>query len=152
MRQTIFILLCSIGLLCACDKMPANGELDGMWQLMEASEADGRGSYANATSKKADGIYWSFQLDLLMIHSQHEPLNGHTFDTSARFNKNGNKLNITATYVHFDNRDSLLADPACTELIPLGIYGNSGSYEIERINTKELILASEHNRLVFRKF
>lgn len=139
-------------MLCSCDKTPANGDLDGMWQLMEASEADGNGGYANAVSRKEDGIYWNFQLQLLMIHSQFEPLNGHTFDTAARFTRSGNKLDITATYVHFGDRDSLLADPACGELIPLGIHGNSASYTIDKINAKEMVLSSVHNRLVFRKF
>lgn len=152
MKHTILILLSIFCLLCSCDKTPANGDLDGMWQLMEASEADGNGGYANAVSRKADGIYWKFQLQLLMIHSQFEPLNGHTFDTAARFCRHDNKLDITATYVHFGDRDSLLTDPACTELIPLGIHGNSASYTIEKINGKEMVLSSGHNRLVFRKF
>lgn len=152
MKHYILILFSSFCMLCSCDKTPANGDLDGMWQLMEASEADGNGSYANAVSRKEDGIYWNFQLQLLMIHSQFEPLNGHTFDTAARFTRSGNKLDITATYVHFGDRDSLLADPACGELIPLGIHGNSASYTINKINAKEMVLSSVHNRLVFRKF
>lgn len=152
MKHPIFILFCFFCLLCSCEKTPANGDLDGMWQLMEASEADGRGGYTNAVSRKADGVYWNFQLQLLMIHTQFQPLNGHTFDTAARFIRNGNRLDITAAYVHFGDRDSLIADPSCTELIPLGIHGNSASYVIEGINGKEMVLSSVHNRLVFRKF
>lgn len=152
MKHAILLLATTLCLLSSCGKTPENGALDGMWQLMETSEARPDGTFAESVSRKAEGIYWSFQLELLMIHSQGSLLNGHTFDTAARFRFTGDKLDITQTYIHFDNRDSLLADPATLTLEPLGIRGNAASYDVERLDGKQMVLVSKDYRLVFRKF
>jgi len=152
MKQTFMLLAATLCLLLSCGKTPENGALDGMWQLMETSEVQADGTYAAPVSRKADGIYWNFQLQLLMIHSQNDLLNGHTFDTAARFRFTGSKLEITQTYIHFDNRDSLLTDPATQALEPLGIRGNAAAYDIEQLDGKRMVLVSKDFRLVFRKF
>ncbi len=140
--------------LTACEKTPVNGALDGMWQLMEVSEKSlaAESGWAQAKSTKGEGIYWNFQLDLLVIHSQHQPLNGYTFDTATRFRHEGGRLELTEMYVHYDNRDSLILDPATTIFEPLYIRSNRVSYSVEKLTSKQLILCSEYNRLVFRKF
>lgn len=133
--------------LMGCEKLPENGKLDGQWQLMEIQRQEQPTKYT-----KDDAIYWRFQLDMLMIHSRKELLNGATYDTSARFKYNGNQLDITKTYIHFINRDSLLTDPNTTALVPLGIDGNAESFTIEELNRKNMVLTTEKKRLVFRKF
>lgn len=140
--------------LTACEKTPVNGALDGMWQLMEVSEKDASAENGWAAPRlvKGGGIYWNFQLALLVIHSQHQPLNGYTFDTAARFRHEGGRLDITEMYVHYENRDSLIIDPTTTIFEPLYIRSNHASYVVERLTGKELILCSDYNRLLFRKF
>lgn len=140
--------------LTACEKTPVNGALDGMWQLMEVSAKDvaAEDGWAQPQSVKGEGIYWNVQLDLLVIHSQHAPLNGYTFDTAARFRHEGGRLDITEMYVHYENRDSLITDPATTIFEPLHIHSNRASYAVEKLTGKQLILCSDYNRLVFRKF
>lgn len=56
--------MCS--LLFACDKMPANGDLDGMWQIIEI-EHDGV-----KTNVKQNQVYMSIQLKLFMLGDKNE--------------------------------------------------------------------------------
>ncbi len=53
------LIMCST--LIACDKMPANGDLDGMWQVMQVEH--------NGVTKNvaADQLYMSIQLKLFML-------------------------------------------------------------------------------------
>ena len=150
---TTFLLLS----LCftACEKNPENGDLDGQWQLMEISlkEAPSDADYTFVKSCKEEKIYWRFQLDLLMIHSSVEPLNGYTFDTSARFIHQNNQLDITQTYIHMDTRgDSLITDPNTHILSGIGIDGNAEKFNVEKLNNKQMILSTNVKRLRFRKF
>lgn len=154
MKKIFLVAFVAVLAMTACEKTPVNGALDGMWQLMEVSEksATSESGWAEAKSTKGEGIYWNFQLDLLVIHSQHQPLNGYTFDTAARFRHEGGRLDVTEMYVHYDNRDSLITDPATTVFEPLYIRSNRASYTVEKLTDKQLILCSDFNRLVFRKF
>jgi hypothetical protein len=54
----IYLLLSTV---FSCDKLPMNGDLDGMWQLMSV-EMDGEVS--DVKSRKR---YWSFQLHLVQF-------------------------------------------------------------------------------------
>lgn len=154
MKKIFLVAFVAVLAMTACEKTPVNGALDGMWQLMEVSEksATSESGWAEAKSTKGEGIYWNFQLDLLVIHSQHQSLNGYTFDTAARFRHEGGRLEVTEMYVHYDNRDSLIVDPATTIFEPLYIRSNQSSYAVEKLTGKQLILCSDYNRLVFRKF
>ena len=87
MKHYIYIIMCVAMMLTSCDKWPENGKLDGMWQLTSIA-TDGE----EAVSTIGDGIYWKVQLDLIMIHTTHETLNGRTFDTSATFDYKGKSL------------------------------------------------------------
>ncbi len=149
----IHLILIFLTLTCAsCDKMPENGELDGQWQLMSMGTRNNADASPTYTDTKGQRIYWRFQLRLLMIHTAGAMLNGHTYDTACRFEKSGNTLAITQTYIHTLNRDSLITDPASTSLAPVGIRGNTETFSIEKLDGKQMILQSDHHRLVFRKF
>ena len=153
-KITYIILALATTVVVSCGKIPANGDLDGQWQLMEISTKANPSDtqYTVSTSKKADEIYWRFQLDLLNIHTCSGNLNGRTPDTSARFKHEGNRLDVTKTYIHFFSRDSLLKDPSTTILEPIGISGNAENFNVAHLSRKSMILVNDNKRLVFRKF
>lgn len=155
MKHLLTISLFSLaigGVWTSCDKLSDNGDLDGMWQLREMhtkASADEE-TYSQAADKRAEKIFWSFQLDLLSITSE-ASLNGYTGETVARFSYSGERLEITQTYIHYRDRDSLLTDPATTELQALGIRGNSASFAVRQLSKHSLILCSATDSLVFKK-
>ncbi len=156
MLRFIYLFGLLLGMLTACDKMPENGELDGMWHLQEMTDlTDGA---AEPHDVRAKQFYWSFQLNLLQIYSvtdvlyRNELTGEHTYRAYCRFSKTGTSLNVSEVYVHFDSRDSLLTDPASPLMHRYGIMGNADSFSIEQLNSKRMILVSDERRLVFRKF
>ena len=156
MKHILYIL--SFALLSlfylSCDKTPKNGALDGQWQLMEIAEkvSPTDMDYSRITNKKDERIYWAFQLDLLNIYTQSGKLNGYTAYSTARFQLANGRLRIAPTYIHFDNRDSLLTDPHTTALEPMGIEGNAADFKVETLNSKKMVLSSDKRSLTFRKF
>ena len=157
MKKIIYILfMIVITGWTSCEKFPDNGDLDGQWQLIETSfkETPSDPEYAITKSKKDDHIYWAFHQRLLMIRSSDTPLNGYTHDTSARFIHKDNKMDITETYIHWRGigKDSLLTDPNTRTLSDIGIDGNAEKFDVEKLNSKSMILTTPVKRLVFRKF
>lgn len=151
MKQILAILaVVAMTLMSSCDKLPENGALDGRWQLMER--------YTHATPEaldytvredmKAKRIYWAFQLKLLSIKTYTSSLN----EILARFRHTGSTLELPQIYIHLGARDSLLTDPATEALVPIGIHGNATTFDVIRLNGKQMILRSEQDSLVFRKF
>lgn len=156
MKRYLSCLLLSLICLTACDKLPENGDLDGMWQLVELSEAapDGSG-YGDARNMKSERIYWCVQLKLLSIlrrDGTQNPTNGETEETLCRFNHAGGTFSITEMYYHYRNHDELITDEHFEGLAFTGIHGNKADFRVERLNGKEMILCSDDSRLVFRKF
>ncbi|MBR1713267.1 MAG: lipocalin-like domain-containing protein [Alloprevotella sp.] len=141
-------LFLSLALLpAACDKTPENGLLDGMWQLTEQTPA----ATGQAVDKKPAGCYWSFQLNMMQIHTIHDPHNGVTFNTTGLFTRRADSLHFERLAVHRYNSDSIITDPASTTLDTVGIHGNRGDFFIEALTHSKLVLRSDFNRLVFRK-
>lgn len=138
--------------VASCSKLSTNGAIDGMWRLEEMYSKPHLASnnYSEYTDKRPDGIYWKFQLNLLSINST-AMLNGHTTETVARFNCDRNRLQVTKTYIHFRDRDSLLTDTTTTTLQAIGIRGNACNYDIKRLTSSSMILCSENDSLVFYK-
>jgi len=133
--------------IAACDKLPKNGDLDGMWQLTEMTPA----ATGMPADKKADAIYWSFQLNMMNIHTPNARHNGKTYNTMGLFERRGDSLHVNRVFVHYVNRDSLIADPASTTLDAVGIHGNSGHFYIEQLSSRHMTLSSDFCRLKFRK-
>lgn len=155
MKRFISLTLLAALTLClapSCSKMTDNGLIDGMWNLREihSKPTATAAHYSEATDCRGKNIYWRFQLDLLSITSS-DALNGHTGETTARFNFTGSRLDVTSTYIHYRDRDSLLVDPTTTELEALGIRGNATSYDVVKLNSHNMILCSATDSLVFHK-
>ena len=163
----VYIILCS-AIFYSCDKMPENGELDGMWQMLEeqhlSSTPDGGIVVDSVTNKKSEGVFWGFQLKLMSIRTPFNMYyhNGFSQLSLCRFVHEGKTLDITQMYIHLDSRDfgttqtvtrdSLVTDPATTAFSTVGIKGNKTRFIIERLDRHAMILRSDYNRLVFRKY
>ena len=156
MLKYFYIFTLALAILVGCDKLPENGDLDGMWHLQEVTDL--RSNELANQDVKAKQFYWSFQLDLLQIYSVKEVLYRNeltgefTHRAYCRFRKTGTQLEVNKIYVHFDTRDSLLTDSSTTLMERYGILGNADVFHIEHLGSKQMILVSDARRLVFRKF
>lgn len=140
------ITACLCLLFISCDKMPENGDLDGLWQLMEISDN------GNVRNTKADRLYCSFQLKLFMLGDPTEPR--HYF---GYFANNGNTIRFhNFTYrsnYSQDNQseDKLMNDDEDLQTIaPWGFYSTDCTYSIE-LSSKILILRHDNLTITYRK-
>lgn len=155
MRNILLILLTAlVGLFASCDKMPSDSDLNGRWQL----------TAINATAP-ATPTYWSFQLDLLSITTSETLHNGQTGETVGRFIVTPERLQITALYVHFRDRDELITPASDTpsetgnaspsaDLSSVGIIGHTADFAIETLSSSHLTLVDKNHpvwRLSFKK-
>lgn len=95
-KCNIFYCLASICLSCiwaSCDKLPANGKLDGFWQVTEVQFAR-NGIYDSVVPMKDRDVFWGIQLGLLNIQGID---NGETSQTLCRFSFTGDQLAITTS-------------------------------------------------------
>ena len=140
--------------LASCDKTPMNGDLDGMWRLteMHSKPTADAPTYSLQADLEAQRIFWNFQLHLLSIQNHDSLANSETNETVARFEHSGNRLHVTHTYIHHRAEDILITDPATTQLEHVGIRGCSSSFEVKCLTSKRMVLCSERDSLVFRKY
>ena len=147
-------LLRGAATLASCDKTPMNGDLDGMWRLteMHSKPTADAPTYSLQAVLEAQRIFWNFQLRLLSIQNHDGLANSETNETVARFEHSGNRLHVTHTYIHHRAEDILITDPATTQLEGVGIRGCSSSFEVKCLTSKRMVLCSERDSLVFRKY
>lgn len=147
-------LLLGATTLASCDKTPMNGDLDGMWRLteMHSKPTADAPTYSLQADLRAQRIFWNFQLRLLSIQNHDGLANSETNETVARFEHSGNRLHVTHTYIHRRAEDILITDPATTQLEHVGIRGCSSSFEVKCLTSKRMVLCSERDSLVFRKY
>ncbi len=137
-------------LTVACSKTWDDSTLAGQWRLMSVD-------YLNTTSASPDStldtsasdIYWSFQDDLLQITTPYVA-NGVTAETFARYHHDGDSLHILATYAHFRDRDSLLADTT-TALQALGLPAGRTSFHIDNSKSRHLTLRAKSLQIHLKK-
>ena len=146
----LLFLILSLG-FSNCDKLPKNGELDGMWQLMEI-QYNNNGSYDSIVNQKEKQIYLSIQLDLFAFKSYKTFYPPLTEETIGRFNHTNNKLKLYDFYKHYDDKDVSIDNVNTTILRPLGIDGNKADFTIEDLDSEKMILYSTYARIILRKF
>lgn len=153
----LYILLTISFLFVACDKLPEDGPLPGMWQLVSIELTDG--TIDNLLDKQ---VYWCERQDFIQFHS---PISPYT-RTYARLSRKDNTfLLYDFSYLANTNSD-LDVDPwvpveDATNLYFWGIIpkvdntynGNLiASYEIKKLSNTMMILVSDSSILTFRKF
>ena len=140
----IYLLLSTV---FSCDKLPMNGDLDGMWQLMFV-EKDGEVS--DVKSRKR---YWSFQLHLTQFsrsgdntntyfaHFKHKNDSLHIYDLcfpSENFTDSDDNVMFSESDVHILNH--------------WGIYNLYNKFKVEKLDSDVMILKNDVLKLRFRKF
>lgn len=147
MKSKLFVIVCLLfPLLYSCDgfQISDNGDLDGMWHLVEVDSVQ-----VNHKSDYTDkGIFWSVQSDLLFLEDkrqQHQPC-------LMRFNHKDDILIVTDPYIYMnrESEDIPLCDVSL--LAPYGINGLEDRFVISKLNKKRMILCSSELVLNFEKY
>lgn len=161
MRTTLYYiltLLCCVSVLSSCDKLPANGELEGFWQVTEIRLHNEDGS-AEVIPMKGTKMFWTFQRDLLSITSPDNP-NIYERELLSRFSHQGNTLKLTQMYIHLRSEDipvtQELLDGSVPEyplnLLQFGLNAPVTTFTIRTLNGTSFIIESEYARISLRKF
>ena len=142
--KRIIIFFAFVITLAACDKVPINGDLDGMWQLTCIETKH------DTTYQK--NLFWQFQLHLLQI--------GDVYDYFARFENTGSELRVYQVASGSRHEDASQNDEPVTEkdsvhmakLKQYGIYKTDTRFKIEELNADNMRLRSDSVCLHFRKY
>lgn len=149
-RLALLPLLALLAVLTGCDKVPMNGELDGMWQLVQI-EADGV-----TQEVKDEKLYLSFQLHLAQFTRSNPQQLGRT-NYYAHFEHKGNILRIydlfkAADYETAQDYNNRITEENISELHPWGFYDLDTPFHVVKLTGSSMILRSDKAQLEFRKF
>lgn len=136
---SLFLLLSVSLSWTACEtKYDANGDLDGMWQMLRWYDKQ----KAQVVADKHDGIYYCVQLKLM------------------KFVRNGSAVNYYLAYFSHRN-DSLIlgkivhypTDSICTAsaLQSFGVPAN-GAFRVDALTSDRMTLSTDEVELSFRKY
>ena len=163
MKKKLFIVHDSLFMIAAaivataavgsCDKVPINGDLDGMWQLMNIQTPEG------SRETKSDRAYLCIQLHL----SQWDHVGYRYY---AHFRREGDSIffydfchhglhrteaddNEPITYEEMTKTDPAQGWPL---MDAWGVHNLDARYRVQKLNSDALILEKEDTTLTFRKF
>lgn len=130
----------------ACDKMPANGDLDGIWQLMEISDDK------SVKDMKDSRMYCSFQLKLFMLGS--EKLGPRAY--FGYFEHTGSTIRFhhftfRSDYTEDSNMDKLMTDADIDVISPWGFYSTDCTFDVKELNSSRLVLSKGKTTITYRK-
>jgi len=138
----LFFLL----LLTSCDKVPMNGDLDGMWQLMTVQTGQ------NVRNVRDDRAYMSIQLHLTQWYQGGNTLYSHFVHEgdSIRF------YDFAHDSLHRskadDNEWVTEEDMLNGAMDAWGIHNLDARYRVRQLDGEALILEKADTTLFFRKF
>lgn len=147
----VSVILALFFITTSCQKDDDNGDLYGMWQLMEKC-VQKDGGIPITEIQKSKQIYWSFQLKLMSIRSTNYINEVLEQGVLARFKQKGDSLYINEIYQNTRYNDTILADSKILMLEPAGIINRKSSFKIDHLSAKKLVLSSAYCKLIFRKF
>ena len=134
-------------MVVSCDKVPMNGDLDGMWQLMKIDTPSG------CRETKSDRAYMSIQLHLSQWN--------HSSDIYyAHFRREGDSIFFYDFCHHSlhrstadDNEPITYEEMTTTKIMDAwGIHNLDARYRVQELNSDALVLQKEDTTLTFRKF
>lgn len=139
----IAILFICSALFTSCEKAPANGKVDGHWQLMSFETTDG-------TVHPCERIYYSIQLQLVEISEKRETEAPGYGSFIGRFEYNPDTRKITVS----DFRKRWEEDTPATkeQLMPFGMNRTETVFDVIEADGKTLVLRSDYATLTFRIF
>lgn len=145
------LLSCCLFLLSGCDKMPENGDLDGMWQLMTIQTPQG-------TRQVQEQVYINFYMQLA---EWRVPLLPRSDDSHfySHFTQRGDSLcffDICHASAHTvsDSDDTRVTaeEIAAGALAKWGIHTLHTRYRVLQLSAKHLTLEKVDTVYAFRKF
>ncbi len=146
----ILLLFACVMLFASCDKMPKNGDLDGMWQLMTVERAGEEAEFV-----KTKKLYYSFQLDLVQLNDATMPNDRGGY--YAYFKHSGDSLFIRK--ICFPSANETAADnnieftsADLPKIAPWGIYTLNPRFKVWELDSDDMVLESNEAKLTFRKF
>ncbi len=156
-KNTIIPAALALLSLCACDKTPENGDLDGLWRLEERyTRPDGASAYSSPADLSAAKIYWAFQLKLMKISASGSLPQATPSNIYARFSHTGSALAVTETYLNDRETDTLITEETqingqSIDLRPLGLNACTDLFRVVRLDSRRMTLCSQTDSLVFKK-
>lgn len=161
MKTTLYpllVLLISLQIVTSCDKLPANGDLEGFWQVTGISLHNGEG-FGEEVSVKHTKMFWTFQQDLLSIITPDNP-NLFERELLSRFSHQGNKLDLTQMYIHLRAEDIPITQEMLDGQVPeyplnikqYGLNAPTTAFTIRTLNADAMVLESSYARIRLRKF
>lgn len=137
----LFAVLSFIMGLSSCDKKDCNGDLDGMWQLIEWKTADGV-----VKEDRESMIFYSFQLQMARFDRKSFPL----FSLMSSLEVNPSSIRIYNPF-RYQGEGHDIAYPM-SSLAGVGVP-ESGYMKIEHLTTQSMVLSTESGEtLRFRKY
>ena len=141
-----FLLLIAALLTCSCDKVPANGDLDGMWQLLSITR---NGVEEDVKDKQ---LYMSIQLKLFQLGRYNEPQRIYGY-----FERKGDAMSFwqfsypSKNETPADDNIALKPDEVAA-LAPWGFYSLRENFKIVKLSGAAMILQSDSATIMYRKF
>lgn len=131
----IFVLLSDGG----CQKHNINGDLDGMWQVMEVEELGPEGEVQNTFAPVQH--YICFQLHICQLRIATGAIGS---PGTGNLTYQGNTISLSFPYATTEDEIRRLAQ--------WGIFTTAPVFTVETLNGSTLVMHSEHSRLHCRKF
>lgn len=128
------VMLTVMMALPSCDKKGINGDLDGMWQVMEVTGPDGEPVIAPKR------VYYAFQFHVCQLRDQ----NGRFENATGNLVYEGDMITLDFPY------EDKIKNPK--ELEYYGIFTNPVVFHVEKLDKKSLIMVSKDSRVVLRRF
>lgn len=145
MKKLLHILIMCF-LLTACDKLPANGDLDGMWQLIEVEH---NGVIRNV---KEGQVYMSIQLKLFMLGDRVNSMRYYGY-----FNHEGDSIffwqfSYPSMNESDDDNNLPVEEEDKGELERWGFYSLKERFKVEKLTKDLLIMQSDSVKIRYIKF
>ena len=140
MRRGILTLILGIASLTACEnKRDHNGDLGGMWQMVEWRDAQDR-----VMATKEDQIFYSVQLKLIEFRDHNDGTMGDYYLAYFRHTPDSLIIYRPVNYA----KDSLVS---LTDLARYGVPAD-GRFHIDALSDDMMILRSSAGTINFRKY
>ena len=141
-----FLTLSVIALLLSCESYLINGDLDGFWQVKSIeNKQTGEMTVCNGD------IYYSFQQELVLVSyvSPTIPTGQMKENYVAYFTHENDSITMTDFRLYLDKDATQATLP---ELAKFGLYETYNRFQVEKLDSRSLILNSKKSRIVFRKY
>ena len=141
-----FLTLSVIALLLSCESYLINGDLDGFWQVKSIeNKQTGEMTVCNGD------IYYSFQQELVLVLyvSPTIPTGQMKENYIAYFTHENDSITMSDFRLYLDKDATQATLP---EIAKFGLYETYNRFQVEKLDSRSLILNSEKSRIVFRKY